>query len=269
MKILLITLLLFSTSDCLVAQRHQPPLEAQEQVELGQEASRKAHYEEAIQHFQRALAIDKDFCWAQLLLGSSFEAEYAPHRETAFNRAKAKQAFEYFQAAMKCDRALTSGAALQGMAYLNVVMDRPAEARNFYRQLVKIESNYRDPYFAIVTCDLQEASANRQNEEARLNVNPGESLADTPACPALRKKNLPLVEDGLQMLSKAVGLRPFDNGEDQVVASVLYHERAEIECGDPKARKADEKNAAYWNALAVKVATKQRDAAQQKDAPKN
>jgi hypothetical protein len=91
-------------------------------------------------------------------------------------------------------------------------------------------------------------------------VNPGESLADTPACPALRNKNLPLVEDGLQMLSKAMQLRPSDQGEDQVAASVLYHQRAEIECGDPEARKADEKNAAYWNDLAAKVATKQRDA---------
>ncbi len=56
-------------------------------------------------------------------------------------------------------------------------------------------------------------------------------------------------------------VKPEGDGEDQVVASVLYTERAEIECGDPEARKADEKNARYWNDLAVKVATKQhRDA---------
>lgn len=268
MKILLITLLLFFSSDCVVAQQHQPPPEAQEQIELGQQASRSAHYEEAIQHFQRALAIDKDFCWARLLLGSAFAAEYVPHRESAYNLATAKQAFENYEAAMECDPALTSGAALQGMAYLNVLMERPAEARKFYRQLLKIQGAYRDPYYAIATCDLEEASANTRNEKARLNVNPGESLADSPACPALRKKNLPLVEDGLEMLSKAMQLRPSAEGRDQVVASVLYHERAEIECGDPEARKADENNAAYWNDLAVKVATKQRDAAKRKDVGK-
>ncbi len=267
MKILPITLLLFFSSDCLVAQQHQPPREAQQQVDLGQQASRNAHYEEAIQHFQRALAIDRDFCWARLLLGSTFAAEYVPQRKSAYNLAKAKQAFEHYQAAMKCDPALSEG-ALQGMAYLKVLMGQPAEARDFYRQLLKIQDKYRDPYYAIAMCDLAEASANTESEKARLNVNPGESLADTPACPALRKKNLPLVEDGLQMLGKAMQLRTADEGGDQVAASVLYRERAEIECGDPEARKADEKNAAFWNDLAVKVAKKQRDAAKQKDAAK-
>ena len=267
MKVLLITLLLFFSSDSLVAQPHQQPREAQEQVELGQQASRNAHYEEAIQHFQRALAIDKDFCWAQLSLGSTFAAEYVPHRESEYNFAKAKQAFEHYQAAMKCDPALNA-AALQGMAYLNVLMEQPAEGRDLYCQLLKIQDKYREPYYAIAMCDLEEATANTTSEKTRLNVNPGESMSDSPACPALRKKNLPLVEDGLQMLSEAMWLHTAEGGGDQVAASALYLQRAEIECGDPAARKEDEKNAAYWNGLAAKIANKQRDAAKQKDATK-
>jgi len=261
MKMLLITLLLFFSSNCLFAQQHQPPREAQEQLGLGQQASRNAHYEEAIQHFQRALAIDADFCEARLLLGSTFAAEYVPQRTSAYNLAKAKQAVEDYQAAMKCDPAL-SATALQGLAYLNVLMDQPAEARDFYRHLLKIKQ-HRDTYYAIATCDWSEASANTRSEKTRLNMNPGESMADSPACPALRKKNLPLVEDGLQMLIKAMQLRSSDQGVDQVAASALYQERAEIECGDPEARKADEKNAAYWTDLAVKVATKQKDTAKE------
>lgn len=260
MKILLITLLLFFSGDRLLAQQHQPPPEAQQQVELGQQASRNAHYEEAIHHFQRALAIDEDFCWARLLLGSTFAAEYVPQRRSAYNLARAEQAFEHYQAAIKCDPALKP-TALQGMAYLKVLMGQPAEARDLYRQLLKIQDEYRDPYYNIAMCDLAEASANTESEKARLNVNPGESLADSPACPALRKKNLPLVEDGLKMLSKAMQLRPSDQGGDEVAASVLYHLRAEIECDDPEARKSDEKTAAYWNDLAAKVSMKQRDAA--------
>jgi hypothetical protein len=41
-----------------------------------------------------------------------------------------------------------------------------------------------------------------------------------------------------------------------VNASVFYYQRAEIECGDPGARKADLENAAYWEDLAIKVGTK-------------
>jgi hypothetical protein len=94
-------------------------------------------------------------------------------------------------------------------------------------------------------------------------LKPDESLADSPACPALRKRNLPLLEEGLQMLSKAMWLHPTEEGSDQVTASIFYYQRAEIECGDPAARKADEKNGAYWNHLAAKISNKKRDAAKQ------
>jgi tetratricopeptide (TPR) repeat protein len=171
MKIIVITLLLFLTSDCLVAQQHQPPREAQEQVELGQQASRNSHYEEAIQHFQGALAIDEDFCWARLLLGATFAAEYVPQRKSEYNLAKAKQAFKHHQAATKCDPAL-SATSLHGMAYLNVLMGQPAEARELYRQLLKIQDKYRDPYYAIAMCDLQEASANTESEKTRSEREP-------------------------------------------------------------------------------------------------
>jgi len=261
MKKLLLILALFLPSANMRAQ-HQPPPEAREEVEMGLKAHRNSHFEEAAQHFQRAIAIDKDFCWARLYVAESLAAQYAPHVESADNLAKMKQAYEHYQTAMKCEPALSS-AALRGMAYLKVLMEQPAEARDLYRQLLKIEGDYRDTYYAIATCDLIEAEANTAAEKARLGLKPDGSLADDPACPALRKRNLPLVEDGLQMLSKAMWLHTANDGGDQVTASVLYLQRAEIECGDPVAKKAAEKNAAEWNALAAKVANKQRDAAKQ------
>jgi tetratricopeptide (TPR) repeat protein len=261
MKKLLIVLALLLPSANIVAQ-HQPPPEAREEVEMGLKAHRQSHFEEATQHFQRALAMDNDFCWARLYLASSFGAQYVPHVESADNLAKAKQAYEHYQTAMKCDPALSTS-ALRGMAYLKVLMEQPAEARDLYRQLLKIEGDYRDTYYAIAMCDLAEAEANTAAEKARLGLKVDESLASDPVCPALRKRNLPLMEDGLQMLSKAMWLHTSGDGGDQVTASVLYLQRAEIECGDPAAKKAAEKNAAEWNDMAAKATNKQREAAKQ------
>lgn len=267
MKKLLISLVLILTSANTVAQQHQPPKEARDEVEMGLKAHRQSHFDEAKQHFERALAIDKDYCWARLYVAEAFANEYVPHVASADNLAKATQALEHYQTAMQCDPAL-SGAALIGMAYLNVLMEKPAEARDLYRQLLKIEGEYRDAYYKIAICDYEEASANTRAEKARLGLKPDQSLADTPACPALRKRNLPLLEDGLQMLSKAMWLHTDEYGGDYVEASVLYRLRAEIQCGDPSARKADEKNADEWIAMAAKIASKQRDAAKQKEASK-
>ncbi len=68
------------------------------------------------------------------------------------------------------------------------------------------------------TANLAEASANTRPAKARLGLNPDQSLADSPACPALRKRNLPLLEEGLDMLSKAMWLRIDEYGGDQVTA---------------------------------------------------
>jgi hypothetical protein len=241
MQKLLIILVLFLSAANIGAQ-HQPPREAREEVEMGLKAHRQSHFEEATQHFQRALAVDKDFCWARLYLASSLGAEYVPHVESADNLTKAKQAIEQYHAAMKCDPALST-AALIGMASLKAYMEQWSEARDLYRELLKKEDKYRDSYAHIAAYDLAEASANTRGEKARLGLKPDESLASDPACPALRKRNLPLVKEGLEMLSKAMWLHTDEYGGDQVEASVLYLQRAEIECGDPAARKADEKNA--------------------------
>ncbi|HET9366157.1 MAG TPA: hypothetical protein VFP71_14220 [Candidatus Angelobacter sp.] len=256
-KLLIIFALLLSSASMVV--QHQPPREAQEQVELGLKAWRIAHFEEATQHFERAVAIDQDFCWARLHLAGSLQAEYDYHLKSADILPKA---FEYYQAAIKCDPALTT-AALRGMASVKELMEQPAEARDFYRQLLKIEGGSEDIYGHIAAYDLQEALANTRAEKARLGLKPDQSLADTPACPALRKRNLPLVEDGLQMLSKAMWLHTDGYGGDQVTASIFYRERTEIECGDPEARKADLENARFWNDLAAKIARKLKDASKQ------
>lgn len=261
MKEFLIILVLSLSSTNLVAQ-HQPPQEARAEVEMGLKAHRQSHFEDAKQHFQRALAVDKDYCWARLYLASSLGAQYVPHVDSPGNLVKAQQTIEQYQSVMQCNPAL-SGAALIGMAYMKVVMEQPAEARDLYRQLLKIQGASRDNYLGIAGCDLQEASANTRAEKVRLGLRPDESLADTAACPALRKRNLPLLEDGLEMLSKAMWLRTAENGGDQVTASVFYYERAEIECGNPAARKIDMENARFWNDLAAKIANKQRDAAKQ------
>ena len=239
MKKLLIILALFLPAANIIAQ-HQPPPEARGEVEMGLKAHRQSHFEEATQHFQRALAIDKDFCWARLYVAGSLGAQYVPHVESADNLAKAKLSYEHYQTAMKCDPGLSTS-ALRGMAYLKVLMGQPAEARDLYRQLLKIEGDYRDTYYAIAMCDLAEAEANTAAEKARLGLKADESLASDPVCPALRKRNLPLAEDGLEMLSKANVVALLLPTAATRLMRLPYTRRAEIECGDPAAKNAAEK----------------------------
>ncbi len=53
------------------------------------------------------------------------------------------------------------------------------------------------------------------------------------------------MEDGIQKLQKALQLRP-DYDDAMAYLNLLYRQRAEYECDDPEARKADLKTADDW-----------------------
>ena len=63
------------------------------------------------------------------------------------------------------------------------------------------------------------------------------------------------VDDGIQSLEKALQLQP-DDDDAMAYMNLLYRERAEYECDQPDARKADLKTADEWvdKAMAAKKA---------------
>jgi tetratricopeptide (TPR) repeat protein len=71
----------------------------------------------------------------------------------------------------------------------------------------------------------------------------------------LRTQSQHYVEDGIETLEKALQLTP-DDADAMAYMNLLYRERAEYECDQPDARKADLKAADEWvdKALAAKKA---------------
>ena len=51
----------------------------------------------------------------------------------------------------------------------------------------------------------------------------------------MKTKNTPMVEEGMQMLNKAIELRP-DYDDAMAYLNLMWREKADIECGDPAAR---------------------------------
>ena len=78
-----------------------------------------------------------------------------------------------------------------------------------------------------------------------------------------KRQNQQKVEDGMQRLQKALELQP-DYDDAMGYMNLLYRERAEYECDDPEARKADLKAADEWTdkAIASKKAKADKPAAE-------
>jgi hypothetical protein len=85
---------------------------------------------------------------------------------------------------------------------------------------------------------------------AKLGMKPDESLnakdkEQKKLCVELKQTNLPIVQDGLDGLTKALQLRP-DYDDAMAYMNLLYREKADVECDDPAARAADLKAADDW-----------------------
>ena len=83
---------------------------------------------------------------------------------------------------------------------------------------------------------------------AKLGIKPTDENIDKKTCADLKKAidaNQAVVEDGITRLNKAIELRP-DYDDAMAYLNLMYRERADLECDNPDARKADLKSAEDW-----------------------
>ncbi|HEX7286802.1 MAG TPA: tetratricopeptide repeat protein [Candidatus Angelobacter sp.] len=252
MKALVIVVVLVVFSPNVLAQ-HDPPQAAREEVNLGVKAYKQADYDAALQHFQRAVSIDGDFSVARLYLATTFAQQYVPGVDTDENRALAEKAIEQYQELLK--RQPDSMHSLKGIAYLKMQMKQFDDARLYYRWALKLDDKDPELYYSVAVIDWTEAYRNTAVQKTRLRLKTGDLLIQNPSCPKLRARNLPLVEEGLDMLTQAVRLRK-DYDDAMVYISLLYRQRAEIACGDQAATQADQKRADQWTELAMEARKK-------------
>jgi tetratricopeptide (TPR) repeat protein len=72
------------------------------------------------------------------------------------------------------------------------------------------------------------------------------------ACEKLREQNMPLVEDGIASLTRAIELNPnYDDAMEYL--QLTYRRHADFACGDEAARSADVKLADQWAQKAIEV----------------
>src|SRR6202047_1607145 len=84
------TLALLSTVGC-------GKLRARDQLNKGVTAYKNAKYEEAIDHFQQAVALDPTLINAKMYLATAFAQQYIPGADTPENNKMAEQAIEQYQ----------------------------------------------------------------------------------------------------------------------------------------------------------------------------
>ena len=239
-----VTLALFSSVGC-------SKLRARDQLNKGVTSYKNAKYEEAIDHFQQAVALDPSLINAKMYLATAFAQQYIPGVEDPDNLKMADQAIEQYKRVLDMNAAREQKVnSAKGIAYLYLNMKKFDDAKKFYRMAADMDPNDPEPYYSVGVIDWTACYQPRMEERAKLGLKPDENLnpknkEQKTACTELKEKNGPSIQEGIDSLNKAIQLRP-DYDDAMAYLNLMYREKADVECDDLAARQEDLKTADHW-----------------------
>lgn len=259
LALLVVGCALFSTLGC-------DKLRARDQLNKGVQAYKGAKYEEAIDKFQNAVSLDPTLLNARLYLATAYAQQYIPGADTPDNNKMGDQAIEQYKEVLNRDPKNIN--SIKGIAYLYLQMKKFEDAKTYYRKALEADPNDPEPYYSVGVIDWTQSYQPRMEERAKLGLKPEESLSakdknQKKVCEDLKNKNAAIIQDGIDNLNKALGIRP-DYDDAMAYMNLMYREKADVECDDLPARAADLKTADEW--VDKTMATKKAKAEKQPGA---
>ena len=238
---------------------------AAQEIQAGILAYQFSNYQGAAEHFQAALKLDPASTQARVLLANSYAQQYIPGDESAANTELATQAIGEFKTVLKDDPTDQQRyRSTVSIASLSLNLKRWDDAREYYMKAIELNPDDAHNYFSMGIIDWTLAYPPRVKMRDDMHLTDSEMISDPAACVSLRTQSQHYVEDGIQLLEKALQLKP-DDDDAMAYMNLLYRERAEYECDQPDARKADLKAADEWVDKAM--AAKKAKAEKTTDAP--
>jgi predicted Zn-dependent protease len=221
-------------------------LKSRDQLNKGVQAFKNARYEEAVDHFQTAIKLDPTSEDAKLYLATAYSYQVVPNLDTPENLALAHKALDGFQAVLaKNPNDLT---ALEQIASIDRNIKKMDEAKLYERKVIALDPNNAEAYYTIGVVDWMQAyksavailAADGLTDDGNGNVKKTKG-----ACQKLQDANNAVVTEGLEVLQKAVSINPTYE-EAMTYLNLMNRRKADLECGDDGARKADLAQADEW-----------------------
>lgn len=233
-------------------------LRARDQLNKGVASYKNARYEEAIGHFQNSVSLDPNLLNAKLYLATAYAQQYIPDVDTPENTQFAMQAINAYQSVLQQDPKNIN--SVKGIAYLYLNMHKFDQSKEYYLKAAAMDPSDAEPYYSVGVIDWTKSYQPRMKARQELQLKPDEPIKDKKVCNDLKEQNWSVVQDGIDMLNKAMQLRS-DYDDAMAYMNLMYREKADLECDDPAARADDLKTADDW--VDKTMATKKAKAAKQ------
>jgi len=226
-------------------------LAARDQLNKGVDAYKGAHYEEAIEHFQKATQLDPSLPMAKSYLATALAQNVVPGADTPENIKTAQQAISMFQEVH--DKNPTDVNSLKQIGAIYYSIKKLDDAKVWQKKVLAVDP--KDPEAAYwigqidwgITHDnvLKVFGPAGLNDDGEGNVKAPKKIMET-----IQEQNAPLVEEGLQYLNQAVANRA--NYDDAMAyLNLTYRRKADVDFGNAAAVKADIASAEEWRTKAM------------------
>jgi tetratricopeptide (TPR) repeat protein len=226
-------------------------LKARDQLNKGVQAYKNAKYEEAIEHFQTAVSLDPSLQMTHLYLATAYAQQVVPNSDTASNKKLADNAIAAYKDALQVDP--NNVTAIKGIASIYFSLNKGDDAKAWQQKVLAVDPKDPEAYYTIGVIDWGKARKNALQFLADHNLTEKQAAdggIPKKICPQLAEQNGSLVDEALDHLHKAVDLRP--SYEDAMAyINLAYRRKAELECGNDDARKADLQQAQDWTEKAM------------------
>src|SRR5881398_3695998 len=255
LELIAVALALFSAIGC-------GKLRALDQLNKGVQSYKNGKYEDAIDHFQRAVSFDSGLIVARLYLATAYAQQYIPGADTPDNNKMAEQAIEEYKHVIERNPGKEQKInSVKGIAYLYLQMKKFEDAKKYYHMAADVDPNDPEAYYSVGVIDWTQAYQPRMEERAKLGLRPDEPLKDKKVCAKLRAGSGGVIDEGIDTLNKALQLRQ-DYDDAMAYMNLLYREKADRECDEPDQRAADLKTADEWvdKTMAAKKAKAEKQA---------
>lgn len=240
-----------ATLSLLVSVTGCQKLKARDQLNKGVQAYKSARYEEAIGHFEQAVNDDPSLPMARSYLATAYAQQVVPDLTTPDNIKTANLAIENFQKVLAEKPGDIN--SMKGIASIYFNIDEYEKAKEW--QMKVLDADPKDAEAAYTIGSIDWRLAYRNAVQALKNVgmtDDGEGNVKMPkkACQDLAQQNTQLVNEAADYLQKAVDIRP--NYDDAMAyLQLTYRRKADLECGNDDARKADMALVDQWREKAM------------------
>jgi tetratricopeptide (TPR) repeat protein len=240
-------ILLLTTTGC-------NQLKARDQLNKGVDAFKSAQYEEAIDHFQKAVSLDPTFPMTRMFLATAYAEQVVPDLQTPDNLKKAELAIKSYNEVLASNATEdTKQTAMKGIAGLYFNIDKPDLAKVWQQKVMQADPKDPDAPYTIAVIDWKKAYTNQVKILASGGMNPdnkGDLKMSKKQCSMFQEQNADLVNEAMRDLQLAIKLSPSD---DQAMSylNIMYRLKADDDCTDKAQAQDDINKADYWSHQAM------------------